>query len=63
LNAQQISESQLQQNLVQEAAEYYFFKDGELSHVDKQHIIRSIVREIQAFGIKSRCSAFKFPEK
>jgi hypothetical protein len=43
LNAKQVSDSQLQQNFVQEAVEYYFLKDGELSHEDKQHIIRSIV--------------------
>jgi hypothetical protein len=43
--------------------EYNFFKDCELSYKDKQRNIRYIVRKIQIFGMKSRCSAFNYPEK
>jgi hypothetical protein len=44
-------------------SEEYNFRDEELSHEDKQENIHSIVREIQIFGMKSRFSAFKYPEK
>lgn len=48
--------------LQKRAAKYFFFKDGELFYEDKQYIIRSIVRKIQIFRMKSRCLTFKLPE-
>jgi len=38
---------------LQKVTENKFFKDGVLSHEDKQDNIRSIVREIQIFGTES----------
>ena len=42
-------QSRLQPNLLQEAAQYYFSKTGEISFDDKQHIIRYVVKEIRIY--------------
>lgn len=58
LNDQLVSESELQKNVVQEASEYYLSKKGELSHEEKQFIIRSVVREIQILGDEIKVFGF-----
>ena len=51
LEEQMTSEDQssLQPDLLQQAAEYYFSKTGEISFEDKKHLIRYVVKEVRIY--------------